>query len=713
MMQKLTIISVSLLLLPLSSSIATVPSRYAKQSVEWLRSQEGRRIADNILTWQTQHGSWPKNRDTASLPFEGESDDLDGTFDNGATTGELRFLARAFRATNEPRYKHAFLKGLDHILEAQYPTGGWPQFYPPGRGYHRHITFNDNSMVRILEFLRDITESSDDAFLGTDRRSAARIALDKGIQCILNCQIVVNGTLTAWCAQHDEVDLRPRPARSYELESLSGGESAAILKFLMSIDNPGLDIQRAIRAGATWYESVQITGIRVEEIAGGDRVVVEDPDAPPIWARFYEIETNRPFFCGRDGIKKYQLSEIEAERRSGYRWYGDWAADLLAEDYPRWRSKYKLPGHTTAQDGSPWDAVVKSEYIFETAPFRSCHASTIAETEGGLIAAWFGGSKESAPDVGVWLSRLENGTWTAPVEVANGAFQEKRYSVWNPVLFQPGNGPLMLFYKSGTGGPGWFGVMMTSIDCGKTWAAPRRLPDGILGPIKNKPIQLADGLILCGSSTEDSHGWRVDIERTSDFGQTWETTMPLNNGDEIGIIQPTLLTYPDSRIQMLCRSRSEVKFIAESWSEDGGLTWSPVVKSVLPNNNSGIDGVTLADGRQLLVYNHSTRTQEGMGHKGRGILNVAISRDGIIWEAALILEHLDQSGRQFSYPAVIQTSDGLVHITYTWHRQRIKHVVLDPAHLVTTPMQGGKWPTDGAHSIEAFHQVWPTGALVD
>jgi len=351
--------------------------------------------------------------------------------------------------------------------------------------------------------------------------------------------------------------------------------------------------------------------------------------------------------------------------------------------------------------GSPGDAVVRSEDIFETAPFRSCHASTLAETRQGLVAAWFGGSREAAPDVGIWLSRREDGGWTAPARVADGELPERRYSVWNPVLFQPADAPLMLFYK--TGDP-WWGMLTTSDDSGRTWAAPRRLPDRILGPIKNKPVQGSDGVLLCGSSTEDSHGWRVHVERTSDLGQTWEATPPLNDGDAVGVIQPTLLSHPGGRLQMLCRTRSEHGFVAQSWSEDQGRTWSPMERSVLPNNNSGFDGVTLSDGRQLLVYNHSTRDQPGMGHKGRGILNVAVSRDGLAWEAALILEHLDESGRQFSYPAVIQTRDGLVHVTYTWHRERIRHVVLDPERLVTAPMPDGEWPSDGPHSLEAFHR---------
>jgi pectate lyase len=230
------------------------------------------------------------------------------------------------------------IKGLRHILEAQYPTGGWPQRFPPGSGYHRHITFNDNSMVRILELLRDVAESPEYGFVDKELRSAAKAAFDKGIRCILDCQIVVDGKRTVWCAQHDEIDLRPRPARSYELVSKSGAESAAILKLLLSLENPSPEIRRAIRAGAEWYESAKIMGIRLER-KNGDRAVVEDSHAPPLWARFYEIDSDRPFFCGRDGVKKYRLSEIEGERRNGYSWYGEWGREV-AQSYERWKQKH-------------------------------------------------------------------------------------------------------------------------------------------------------------------------------------------------------------------------------------------------------------------------------------------------------------------------------------------------------------------------------------
>jgi len=309
------------------------------------------------------------------------------------------------------------------------------------------------------------------------------------------------------------------------------------------------------------------------------------------------------------------------------------------------------------------------EFIFEKAPFRECHASTIVELNNGeLLASWFGGTNEKHPDVTIWLSRKKDGKWSEPIRVADGIqHDKKRYPCWNPVLFQPANGPLMLFYKVGPHPSKWWGMLMTSTDNGKTWSEPKRLPEDIYGPIKNKQLELLDGTLLCPSSTEDK-GWRIHFERTGDFGKSWEFIEPVNDPEVFEAIQPTLLIYPDGRIQALCRSRQHR--IVESWSKDGGKTWSKVEATVLPNPSAGIDGITLDDNRQLLVYNHTT--------EGRSKLNVAVSEDGKKWQAALILE--DQPG-QYSYPAVIQTRDGLVHITYTYDLKKVKHVVIDPAKL--------------------------------
>jgi predicted neuraminidase len=332
--------------------------------------------------------------------------------------------------------------------------------------------------------------------------------------------------------------------------------------------------------------------------------------------------------------------------------------------------------------------LVSAEFIFEEAPFRQCHASTIVETPTGLVAAWFGGTREKHPDVGIWLSRQVNGKWTAPVEVANG-FESpaRRYPTWNPVLFQPRGGSLMLFYKVGPTPSDWWGMLMTSDEGGRTWSEPQRLSDGILGPIKNKPVALTSGDILSGSSREsDRDGWRVHFERSSDGGKTWTATPSVNDGRTIAAIQPSILAHKDGRLQAVGRTRNGRVF--EIWSNDAGKTWGPMSLTELPNPSAGTDALTLADGRQLLVYNHTVRKGQDMG-KSRGMLNVAVSDDGRKWNAALVLENADG---EFSYPAVIQTADGLVHITYTWQRDRIKHVVIDPTGLELTPIVDGKWP---------------------
>lgn len=309
-------------------------SDYFARPPEWFRTDEGRNLTRNILSWQASTGSWPKNTDT-TRPCDLAPEKLQGTFDNGATTGELRYLARAIKAADDSRCREAFLKGVDHILRAQYPTGGWPQYYPPGKQYHRHITFNDNSMVRLMQFLVDVSKSGEFSFVDQPRREAARKAVDRGIECILKCQVRVKGELTVWCAQHDEITLEPRPARTFELVSLSGAESAGILDFLMTVEKPGPALIRAVDAGVKWFESARISGIRQTNI-NGDKKVMADQAAPPLWARFYEIETNRPIFSGRDGIRKYSLAEIEAERRNGYAWYGNWGRDLPAK-HKQWK----------------------------------------------------------------------------------------------------------------------------------------------------------------------------------------------------------------------------------------------------------------------------------------------------------------------------------------------------------------------------------------
>jgi predicted neuraminidase len=333
-------------------------------------------------------------------------------------------------------------------------------------------------------------------------------------------------------------------------------------------------------------------------------------------------------------------------------------------------------------------AVVKSDYIYkaEDVSFPSCHASTIAETKNGLIAAWFGGTAEKDPDVGIWVSRFENGKWTIPVEVANGVQHKTlRYPTWNPVLFNYGD-EIILFYKEGPDPEKWWGKYVTSTDNGKTWSRPVRLPEGIAGPIKNKPELLSNGELICPTSSEDN-GWRVHMEFTPDRGLTWERTEAMNDGKKLSAIQPSILKHPGGKLQILCRSKN--KYILSAWSTDNGKSWSNREPIDLPNPNSGTDAVTLKDGRHVLIYNH-IKPNETWGD--RNILNMAVSEDGINWKAAILLENDPDKDGEFSYPAVIQTNDGMIHITYTWNRKLIKHVVVDPAKLTTKAIVKGEWP---------------------
>lgn len=323
-------------------------------------------------------------------------------------------------------------------------------------------------------------------------------------------------------------------------------------------------------------------------------------------------------------------------------------------------------------------AVLESSFINPDAPYPECHASTLAETSSGqLVAAWFGGTNERHPDVGIWFAQYVDGEWQPAKEVANGLQENgERFPTWNPVLFQPSEGPLHLFYKVGPSPSRWWGMLITSEDDGETWSEPRRLPEGILGPVKNKPVELADGTWLSPSSTEHD-GWRLHFERSTDQGETWEKIGPVEqNGFES--IQPSILVHGDGVLQALSRTKQGV--LSSTWSFDNGETWTPTESSGLPNPGSGTDAVTLEDGTHLLVYNHSSPPTE-RPHKGvRYPLNVAISEDGKNWHMVLTLESVPRSAG-YAYPCVIQTEDGNVHIAYTFDREMIKHVVLDPAKL--------------------------------
>lgn len=320
---------------------------------------------------------------------------------------------------------------------------------------------------------------------------------------------------------------------------------------------------------------------------------------------------------------------------------------------------------------SPW-IKVKEELVFNNPPFKQCHASTMVEVSPGkILLSCFGGSAEGKKDVDIWLTTMDEKGNSTPITIADGIVNDTlRFPAWNPVLFKSGKGKLFLFYKVGPNPREWWGMVKTSADNGQSWSAAQPLPKGILGPIKNKPVELADGSILSPSSTEvNENRWIAHMEKSKDGGDTWEF-IPVDNESKLDVIQPSVLFYDKNRLQILCRSKQGS--VVQAWSYDGGETWGKLSKTTLLNPNSGTDAVTLKDGSQLIVYNPDVPGKDWFN--GRAKLRVASSTDGKAWKDVMILEN--GTKEEYSYPAIIQAADGLVHITYTYDRKNVKHVVL-------------------------------------
>lgn len=324
------------------------------------RPEQVREIVTNILWFQRENGGWPKDYDMLAVLTPDQKATVvatrsrtDTSFDNGNIHSQVSYLAHAFAEAKEPEWREACLRGFDFILAVQYTNGGFPQRYPNPKDFHAHITFNDYVMIGCLNVLQDAAEGAPQfAWLDADRRARARDAVRRGVECILKAQISVNGKLTGWCQQHDEITFEPRPARGFELASICPQDTTYILRFLMRLQSPSEKVIHAVDAAVAWLKQVQLSGIRVERVkapfvafekhdADFDLVVEPDPDAPPIWARHYEIGTNRPIFAGYDAIKRYALADVPRERRTGSAWYGDWPKNLLAREYPEWRARVK------------------------------------------------------------------------------------------------------------------------------------------------------------------------------------------------------------------------------------------------------------------------------------------------------------------------------------------------------------------------------------
>lgn len=336
-----------------------------KEYSTWFTSAEALRIAENVLLYQRDIGGWPKNIQMHLLISEDKKQELIAlksiskgcTTDNGATTQELFFLSNMYRKTKDERYKNSFLKGLQYLLAAQYDNGGWPQFYPLKKGYYTHITYNDDAMVNILNLLKEVKNETDYYSIKPAKEQLEKVSLafEKGIDCILKTQYKQKGVLTAWCAQHDTKTLQPVKARTYELPSLSGAESAQIVSLLMSIKNPSEEIIKAVHNAVAWFEKTKIEGLREDRFYNKkgeiiNKKMVPDKNAPAIWARFMDLDDNTPFFCDRDGIKKASITEIGSERRNGYAWYKRDPQKVL-DAYPKWKDVYEVKTLRKPEEG--------------------------------------------------------------------------------------------------------------------------------------------------------------------------------------------------------------------------------------------------------------------------------------------------------------------------------------------------------------------------
>ena len=316
---------------------------------------------------------------------------------------------------------------------------------------------------------------------------------------------------------------------------------------------------------------------------------------------------------------------------------------------------------------------ISEEMVFNKPPFQECHASTILEiNQNEMLVAAFGGTKEGEKDVSIWLTRKKKSVWQTPIIVDTGKSNYKtEYPCWNPVLFKSISGKITLFYKLGPSPREWWGMEKISIDNGLTWTKAKELPKNILGPIKNKPFQLFDGTILSPSSTETrTYGelsWKIHVEKSSDDGISWKK-IPIDTSTKYDVIQPSILNLGNGKLKLLCRSRNN--FIMESFSNNNGESWSKISKTKLPNPNSGTDAVTLSNGLHLLVYNPLKN-----GKNDRSELSIAFSVDGNTWEDIYSLEN-NLKG-EYSYPAIIQSNDNRIHVSYTYDRKNIKYSVFE------------------------------------
>ena len=452
------------------------------------------------------------------------------------------------------------------------------------------------------------------------------------------------------------------------LNAATAGRSGRVKLAVVDWDGDGrLDILTNSE-NATWWRNCRDAGdgkVVLKKIGNLARRNVSGHTSSPTVCDF-DRDGKPDLIVGSENGRLYFINHADCVKYP--------AADLEARP-PKEAPRPRFPG------------LISEGFIFTKAPHKQCHASTIEQTSRGLVAAWFGGTREKNPDVEIWSSYHDGNGWSNPRRWGSGVQRtDLRYPCWNPVLYQPaGDQPLMLFFKVGPNPQEWWGELMLSHDRGRSFKPAVRLPEGIDGPVRSKPLPLPDGSLLCPSSTEHGGDWRFHFEKLGAEG-SWSRFEP--EEQPFQVIQPSLLSHPGGRIQALYRSKHGA--IITNESIDGGETWSPLEKSGLPNNNSGVEALTLRDGRHLLLYNHIGPGLVNSWGK-RHAIHLAISEDGKRWRAVATVEKAKKG--EFSYPAMIQTEDGLVHMTYTWNRERVRHVVIDPEKIQAgAELDDGTWP---------------------
>ncbi|MBN1379135.1 MAG: pectate lyase [Gammaproteobacteria bacterium] len=670
-----------------------------EQPTEWYATDAGRRVADIVLSFQTPSGGWSKRTDMSQRPRKigeafGVEEQYIPTFDNRATTTQIRVLAKAFQATNKKDYANAVLKGLQLIFQAQYPNGCWPQNYPLVGGYHDLVTYNDNAMTHILLLLQDVVSGEKPfQFIPNDVIEAAAVSIRRGVECILKTQIEVKGEKLIWGAQHNMFSFESEPARKFEPASLSSQESNFILLFLMSLPNPDDAVIASIESAIAWFKKNQIDGyvwIRTGKNAG----LKKDLAAPPLWSRFCEIGTDKPIFGDRDGVVYYDVNKISEERRRGYGWYTALPEEAMNR-YAEWRKamapfyvKQNLYDHTKPETlGLSFAKNAETITIFrpEEDSDKYNHNVVLFPFKGFLYAQWQSSSRdEDAADTWVAYSRSRDGkNWSKPVMLASswqggirtaGGWWSDDKTLVSYINVWPQQTP-------GDLSGGGYVEYLTSVD-GIDWSEPKALLNHAGKPVKGifeqDPHALPDGRII--NAVHEQPGLVVSPYYTDDTkGISGWTKGRMSNLPFSGTVsrelEPSWFYQADGAVVMVFRDQASSFRKLASVSTDRGETWSKPVLTNMPDSRSKQSAGNLPNGSAFQVANPRD-------NKARFPLVITLSKDGELFDKAYLLrsggsdlQPLRFEGRYkragYSYPKSVIWNDYL-YVSYATNKEDIE-----------------------------------------